>query len=469
VTWMEAITVLAAGMAAGTINTVVGSGTLITFPALLALGYPPVVANVSNTVGLVPGSVSGAIGYRRELEGQRSRLLRLGAASLLGGLTGGLLLLALPAEAFRTIVPSLIALGCVLVVAQPWIAGKVGAPHEAPAHGSLWALLGVFLVAIYGGYFGAAQGVLLVAILGIGLNESVQRVNAAKNVLAMLVNAVAAMLFILLAHIAWAMAAGRRLGRRRPARRRPRAAAAAAGAARRDRARRRRRDLADALALPDRLSRSVVAVPGRRPLGPAVRREQHRQAPAFGSRGGGLIAVDPGQLLAGEQGLVLGVHATLLCAGSRPRTPSVPPARQHDVISWRNTLVAANVLRVPDVLSAAAEPHRRRLLQLLASGPRTVNELAGHFPVTRSAISQHLGVLADAGLVTNTKRGRQRFYQVVPSGMAALRAEIDRFWTTELDQLVADATRLASTPPSVPQSDSPSDVPALNPGDTHVR
>ncbi len=99
---------------------------------------------------------------------------------------------------------------------------------------------------------------------------------------------------------------------------------------------------------------------------------------------------------------------------------------------------------MPDVLAAAAEPHRRRLLQLLASGPRTVNELAGHFPVTRSAISQHLGVLADAGLVTNTKRGRQRFYTVVPDGMAALRAEIDRFWTTELDHLVADATRMAT-------------------------
>jgi DNA-binding transcriptional ArsR family regulator len=131
------------------------------------------------------------------------------------------------------------------------------------------------------------------------------------------------------------------------------------------------------------------------------------------------------------------------------------------VILWRNTLVIANVSLVPDVLSAAAEPHRRRLLQLLASGPRTVNELAGHFPVTRSAISQHLGVLADAGLVTNTKRGRQRFYEVVPDGMAALRAEIDRFWTTELDHLVADATRLAS-------GRSP-DSPSHRTGETHVR
>ena len=140
---------------------------------------------------------------------------------------------------------------------------------------------------------------------------------------------------------------------------------------------------------------------------------------------------------------------------------------------------------MPDVLSAAAEPHRRRLLQLLASGPRTVSDLAGHFPVTRSAISQHLGVLADVGLVTNTKRGRQRFYQVVPSGMAALRAEIDRFWTTELDHLVTDATRLASSrapgPPTTTPTDTPTDTQAEPPtgtsegpsgrptGETHVR
>jgi DNA-binding transcriptional ArsR family regulator len=119
--------------------------------------------------------------------------------------------------------------------------------------------------------------------------------------------------------------------------------------------------------------------------------------------------------------------------------------------------VTANVLRVPDALSAAAEPHRRRLLHLLASGPRTVNELADHFPVTRSAISQHLGVLAEVGLVTSNKQGRQRFYEVVPSGMAALRAEIERFWTAELDQLVADATDLASGQPPRPT------------GETHVR
>jgi len=137
VSWLDLLVLVGAGGAAGLINTVVGSGTLITFPTLLAVGYPPVLANVSNTVGLVPGSVSGAIGYRRELEGQRGRLLRLGAASLLGGIVGALLLLRLPASAFKDIVPWLIALGCVLVVAQPWITRHVKPRQNAPAHGSL--------------------------------------------------------------------------------------------------------------------------------------------------------------------------------------------------------------------------------------------------------------------------------------------------------------------------------------------
>ena len=200
-----------AGMAAGTINTVVGSGTLITFPTLLAIGIPPVTANVSNTLGLVPGSLSGAIGYRRELAGQRQRLLRLGSASVLGGVTGAVLLLVLPAEAFQAIVPVLIALGCVLVVLQPMISRKVAARAasrgvERPEHGALWVWLLVYGAGVYGGYFGAAQGVLLMAILGVGLTETMQRNNATKNVLALLVNLVAAILFIFVADMNWTVA-----------------------------------------------------------------------------------------------------------------------------------------------------------------------------------------------------------------------------------------------------------------------
>ena len=204
------LAVALAGVAAGTINTVVGSGTLITFPTLLAVGVPPVTANVTNTIGLVPGSVSGAIGYRRELRGQRGRLLRLASASLVGGIIGAVLLLALPAAAFNAIVPVLILLGCVLVLLQPTISRKVAARAEhrggVPEHGALWVWVLVMLTGVYGGYFGAAQGVLLMAIMGIGIQDSLQRLNGTKNVLAGLVNAVAAVIFIAVAEVDWLIA-----------------------------------------------------------------------------------------------------------------------------------------------------------------------------------------------------------------------------------------------------------------------
>jgi uncharacterized membrane protein YfcA len=207
---IEAVLITLAGVAAGTINTVVGSGTLITFPTLLAFGVPPVTANVSNTVGLVPGSMSGVFGYRRELAGQGSRVLRLGSASLLGGIAGALLLLWLPSSAFDTIVPALIALGVLLVVLGPRIQRSVAARAESrggiPDHGVWWVWPAVAAAGVYGGYFGAAQGVLLMAILGIGVADSMQRHTATKNVLALLVNAVAAIVFIAVADIDWVVA-----------------------------------------------------------------------------------------------------------------------------------------------------------------------------------------------------------------------------------------------------------------------
>jgi uncharacterized protein len=210
VTGLEIAAVLLAGVAAGTINTVVGSGTLITFPTLLALGVPPVTANVSNTVGLVPGSLSGAVGYRRELAGQRSRLLRLAPASVLGSVAGAVLLLVLPSSAFDAIVPVLIGIGVLLVVTGPAIQRRVAARHEArggiPEHGAAWVWPAVAGAGVYGGYFGAAQGVLLMAILGIGVDDDLQRHNATKNVLALLVNAVAAVVFIVVADVDWPIA-----------------------------------------------------------------------------------------------------------------------------------------------------------------------------------------------------------------------------------------------------------------------
>lgn len=205
-TWFEALFVLVAGMGAGTINAVVGSGTLLTFPALLAVGIPPVLANVSNSIGLAPGTAAGAIGYRRELEGQRGRMFRLIPASLIGGIAGAVLLLTLPGSAFKAVVPGLILLGCVLVAVQPWLSKRISRPHHLH-RGAWWVIPAVFLTGVYGGYFGAAQGVLLMAILGIGMDTNLQRMNGLKNVLATVVNGVAAILFIIVADVDWLAAA----------------------------------------------------------------------------------------------------------------------------------------------------------------------------------------------------------------------------------------------------------------------
>ena len=200
----EVTAILAAGVAAGAINAVVGSGSLITFPTLLAFGFPPVVANVSNNVGLVPGNISGVFGYRRELEGQRGRLARLGVMSLAGSLAGAILLLTLSPSAFQVIVPVLILIACVLVLVQPRLSAWVSARSQhSDGRGSLLLSAGVLLAGAYGGYFGAAQGVLVIGLLGTFLDDSLQRINAAKNVLVTIVNASAAIVFIVFAHVAW--------------------------------------------------------------------------------------------------------------------------------------------------------------------------------------------------------------------------------------------------------------------------
>jgi uncharacterized protein len=201
---LEALAILVAGMVAGTINTVVGSGTLFTFPVLLGFGYPPVTANVSNTIGLVPGAISGAIGYRRELAGQRRRAMTFGAASTLGGITGAVALLVLPPGAFKAIVPAFIVVALVLIVLQPRLSTYLAARRsQAKHHAGPLSLLAVYTAGVYGGYFGAAQGIMLLAILGLSLDESLQRINALKNILAGLVNLVAGVIFVLVAHVAW--------------------------------------------------------------------------------------------------------------------------------------------------------------------------------------------------------------------------------------------------------------------------
>jgi uncharacterized membrane protein YfcA len=223
----EALAIFGAGLAAGAVNAVVGSGSLITFPTLLAFGFPPVVANVSNNVGLVSGNVSGAVGYRRELTGQRARLLRLGPIAAAGSVAGAAALLALPSTSFKVIVPVLILIACVLVFVQPWLSKRIterrqrqaeqeGAAETGKERTGRVLGAGVFASAAYGGYFGAAQGVLVIGLLGTFLDESMQRVNGAKNVLVAIVNGTAALVYIIFAHVAWLVvlliAAGSTLG-----------------------------------------------------------------------------------------------------------------------------------------------------------------------------------------------------------------------------------------------------------------
>jgi uncharacterized membrane protein YfcA len=204
---LDVVFVLLGGMAAGCINVVVGSGTLITFPVLLAVGYSPVVANVSNTIGLVPGSLAGAWGYRRELEGQGRRLSKLLAASVAGGITGAILLLALPAAAFKSIVPAFIVIALVLVVVQPRLSrALVERGHEPGSIGGVGPVVGLFLCGVYGGYFGAAQGIIILALLGFLAHESLQHANAIKNVLAGSTNLVAGVVFAFAAHVSWEVA-----------------------------------------------------------------------------------------------------------------------------------------------------------------------------------------------------------------------------------------------------------------------
>ena len=206
---LGALAVVGAGFGAGTINTVVGSGSLVTYPVLIALGYSPLVANVSNTIGLAPGNFSGAIGYRRELKGQRARILWLGSYSLAGGLSGGLLLLAAP-KAFSAIVPALIIFAALLMAVQPrlarWLRARQASNATTDDQRKLVLPALVFATGVYGGYFGAAQGVILLALLGLSINDGLQRLNGLKNVLTGIVNGVAAILFMIASTPSWAVA-----------------------------------------------------------------------------------------------------------------------------------------------------------------------------------------------------------------------------------------------------------------------
>lgn len=202
---LEAVLITLAGLAAGTLNTIVGSGSLITFPTLLFLGYPPLLANVSNNIGLVPGTISGVIGYRRELPARDRPLLTLLGAAVAGGLTGAILLLVLPSTTFLLIVPYLIIIASVLMAVQPYLSRALAARRvDGHSHNAVLDGL-VYATGIYGGYFGAAQGVLFISLLSIFQPGNLQRSNATKNLLAVGTNGVAAILFIAIAQVDWAV------------------------------------------------------------------------------------------------------------------------------------------------------------------------------------------------------------------------------------------------------------------------
>ncbi len=213
ITLLRALAITAAGGGAGFINSIVGSGTLISFPTLVGVGFDNVAANVANNIGLFPGSTSAAYGYRRELRGQRKRLMILSTASGVGAMIGALLLFTLPKAAFQFIVPFLVLIGVALVLLQPTIVAKVKqrqAVSSTPPRirnevtPALW--LAVCGAGIYGGYFGAAQGVILIGIMGIMLHDDLVRINAAKNVLAAVVGLVAAVVFIARGNVPWVAA-----------------------------------------------------------------------------------------------------------------------------------------------------------------------------------------------------------------------------------------------------------------------
>jgi uncharacterized membrane protein YfcA len=209
---IEALAIFVAGMWAGAINTIVGSGTLVTFPTLLLFGYPPLTANISNNIGMVAGGISGVYGYRRELRPNRDILVRLAPASIAGALVGAVLLLVLPDDSFRAIVPVLIAIGLLMVIIGPSVQRRSAAAQHGGSRGAFSQVLltaGIFVLGIYGGYFGAAQGILLVGLMSMMLSDGIQRLTAIKNVLATLVNGVAAILFMIVAtdRIDWSVVA----------------------------------------------------------------------------------------------------------------------------------------------------------------------------------------------------------------------------------------------------------------------
>jgi hypothetical protein len=201
----DVVLLLAAGLGAGTVNGVAGGGTLVSFPALLATGLPALQANVTSTVGIWPGYLGGVAGFRSEVREQpRDRLGTLSGAAVLGAAVGSVLLLVTPVSAFKSLAPYLVLAACLLFSLQPLISRWMKARLAGAADEHLrLATVGTVLGSVYGGYFGAGLGVILLALLGLTLPDDLVRTNGLRAALSLVVNCVAALVFLVAAHVAW--------------------------------------------------------------------------------------------------------------------------------------------------------------------------------------------------------------------------------------------------------------------------
>jgi uncharacterized protein len=200
--------VIAAGVAflAGVINSIAGGGSLILFPTLVALGLPTVAANVTNSVAQWPGYLGGVAGFRAEYVGQRDRLVRFGLVALLGGTAGSVLLLTTPSEAFDLIVPVLVLLASLLLAVQPWLTRRLKDEDGGPRPDPAWVYVALFLATVYGGYFGGALGVILVAVLGVGLHR-LKLANALKSAISAVTATVTVVIFGIWGPVDWLVVA----------------------------------------------------------------------------------------------------------------------------------------------------------------------------------------------------------------------------------------------------------------------
>ena len=203
------ILIFLAAVTAGFINAMAGGGTLVSFPVLLAIGISPVVANVTNTVALVPGTIGGMWAQRNEFQSQRNRLMKLLPVSIVGGVAGGLLILNTNENTFRAIIPYLILLATMLLAAQVkiknWVVARIGHAHTEH-HNPLFMMSLVFMAAVYGGYFGAGLGVILMATLGLVTDDSMTRLNFLKQALGFAINLAAAIYFAFSGKVDWMVA-----------------------------------------------------------------------------------------------------------------------------------------------------------------------------------------------------------------------------------------------------------------------